>query len=391
MSIRKIKLNTGDVYEVDLYSDGRGSSRIRRRFKKKIDAHAFIQNYQAETLQFKRTGQSLNLLEEVRFEDEANFWLESSRHHFSPAHLKRVEGILKEIFPRFGHLTLDHFTASYLTMFQKELKSRRQSNSTVNRKIEVITAILNHSVRNRRIPYNPAVGFKKLSGAKEEISFWEQKEAQSFLSFMEARYPLNSAKRWIYVAYLTALNTGLRAGEIWGLKPIDLVEGGDTLFIRRQFNRVTRDFDLIKGKRNSKSRSLSRHVPCNEYLRDEVLNLINQNQIQNDETIFMTLARTPVDHDKFQKIFKADLKAWGGKVIRFHDMRHTATTLLIASGVDLKTVQSICGHEDIKTTMNYVHLIGDRIKEVAKNFSIRPENQTPKKALTEISSSTSGQ
>ncbi len=105
----------------------------------------------------------------------------------------------------------------------------------------------------------------------------------------------------------------------------------------------------------------------------------------------MTLARTPVDHDKFQKIFKADLKAWGGKVIRFHDMRHTATTLLIASGVDLKTVQSICGHEDIKTTMNYVHLIGDRIKEVAKTFSIRPEDQTPKKALTEISSSTSGQ
>jgi site-specific recombinase XerD len=113
--------------------------------------------------------------------------------------------------------------------------------------------------------------------------------------------------------------------------------------------------------------------------------------LKDDETLFMTLARTPVDHDKFQKIFKADLKALGGKVIRFHDMRHTATTLLIASGVDLKTVQSICGHEDIKTTMNYVHLIGDRIKEVAKTFSIRPEDQTPKKALTEISSSTSGQ
>jgi len=87
----------------------------------------------------------------------------------------------------------------------------------------------------------------------------------------------------------------------------------------------------------------------------------------------------------------ADLKAWGGKVIRFNDMRHTATTLLIASGVDLKIVQSICGHEDIKITMNYVHLIGDRIKEVAKTFSITPEDQIPKKALTEISSSTSGQ
>ncbi len=372
MSIRKIKLKSGDAFEVDLYCDGRGSNRIRKRFKKKIDAVAFLKNYEASELQFKKTGYSQNLLEEVRFGAEASFWLESSRHHFSASHLKRVEGVLNEILPRMNHLTLDRFTASFLTHFQRELKARRQSNGTINRKTEVITAILNHSVRNRRIPYNPSIGFKKLPYEKDEISFWEQNEAMSFLTCMNSKYPKESSKRWVYVAYLTALNTGLRAGEIWGLKPIDLVEGGETLFIRRQFNRVTRGFTALKGKRNSKSRSLSRHVPCNFNLRGELLDLIHQNQIQKEETIFMTKARAPIDHDRFQKVFKGDLKSWGGKEIRFHDMRHTATTLLIATGVDLKTVQSICGHEDIKTTMNYVHLIGDRIKEVARSFSIAP-------------------
>jgi site-specific recombinase XerD len=68
--------------------------------------------------------------------------------------------------------------------------------------------------------------------------------------------------------------------------------------------------------------------------------------------------------------FKKDLELWGGKPIRFHDLRHTAATLLISSGIDLKTVQEICGHEDITTTMRYTHLIADNIKKVADLFSI---------------------
>jgi site-specific recombinase XerD len=53
-------------------------------------------------------------------------------------------------------------------------------------------------------------------------------------------------------------------------------------------------------------------------------------------------------------------------------MRHTATTLLISSGVDLKTVKEICGHADIATTMNYVHMVSGAIEKVALNFSITP-------------------
>lgn len=70
-----------------------------------------------------------------------------------------------------------------------------------------------------------------------------------------------------------------------------------------------------------------------------------------------------------------NLKAWGGRPIRFHDLRHTATTLLIASGVDLKTVKEICGHADISTTMNYVHMVSGAIEKVALNFSITPSKE----------------
>lgn len=370
MTIRKVQNTKGTHYIVDLYASGRSGKRIRRRFKKKIDAQNFLEHYTTEKQNFKRTGQSISLLEEVIYSDEASFWLESMRGHFSVAHLKRVEAILKEQLPRFGHYTLDRLDAAYLTNYQRELRSRRQKNATINRKTEVITAIFNHSVRHRRIPYSPAIGFRKLPLQRDEIVFWEKHEASDFLKCMSLRYPKESPKRWVYIAYLTALNTGLRAGEVWGLKVDDIVASGETLFIRRQLNRITKTFDLLKGKRNSKSGKLSRHVPCNSELLSELNWLIENNGISREETIFQNLARNPVDHDRFQKVFRNDLKAWGGRALRFHDLRHTAITQMIAAGVDLKTVQAIAGHEDIKTTMNYVHLVGDSIREVSRSFSL---------------------
>ncbi len=240
----------------------------------------------------------------------------------------------------------------------------------MNRYTEVITAILNHSVRHRRIAYSPANGFQKFRAANIEMKFWEKAEAQSFLAFTNIRYPKKSEKRWVYVVYLLALNTGLRSGEMWGLKVCDLVEDGKTLFIRRQFHNVTKTFTLIKGKKNSKNGKLHRHVPCNQTLREELCEIITTRNLSQDDLFFVTEMGNPINHDNFQRRFQKDLELWGGKSIRFHDLRHTAATLLISANVDLRTVQEIFGHEDITTTMNYTHLIADNIKKVADLFSI---------------------
>lgn len=369
MTIRRLKLKGQFVYEVDLYTNGRGSKRIRKRFKKKIDAQKYLNNYLIEQNNYKSSGLSKNLLEEVYLKDEINFWFESSKHTFSASHIKRVEGIIKEILPLFGNLTLDKMTAARLTLYQKELKAKRLANATVNRKIEVILATLNYSVRHRRIPYNPTLGYKKLPSKGHEIEFWTIDTAKDFLAFCNERYPKDHPRRWIYVVYLLALNTGLRAGEIWGLKPIDI--NHETLFIRRQFNRLTNDFEQLKGKTNSKSGRLSRRAPCNQKLKVELEWLIKEKCVTDQETIFMTDTRSPINHDNFAKrVFIKDLKLWGGDPIRFHDFRHTAITQMIAKGIDIKTVQSIAGHEDIKTTMNYVHVVGEKVKEVARIFAI---------------------
>ena len=95
--------------------------------------------------------------------------------------------------------------------------------------------------------------------------------------------------------------------------------------------------------------------------------------MQSEDTIFRNEKGLPVCHDNFSdRQFGKDVEAWGGKRIRFHDLRHTSTTLMISNGIDIKTVKEICGHADITTTMNYVHMLSGSVANVSKVFSLKP-------------------
>lgn len=228
-------------------------ARIRRRFERKVDAQFFLNDFKKKKNQLLEISSEHSNPEQITFKQEAEYWLLHSESKITVSHLKRVTGILNILLPEYGNLPVYRLNPTFLSDLQRKLLNKDLSKGTVNRYTEVIVAILNHSVMHRRIAYSPANGFQKFRAANIEMNFWEKVEAQSFLAFANNRYPKNTEKRWVYVVYLLALNTGLRAGEIWGLKVCDIVEDGKTLFIRRQYNNVTKGFTLIKGKKNSKS------------------------------------------------------------------------------------------------------------------------------------------
>ncbi len=362
MAIRRIATTDDEVkWVVDTYALGRGTKRIRKVFNKKSEAEVFVVELKKASYE-ARKGTGSKTFEETSFETEAKFWLSTRGTKFSQSHLVRVNGILKMLLPAYGRYQPNFFTAARLTAIQGELLGRKLKPASVNRMTEVIMAILNCSVKHRRIPFNPAIGFEKFNEYREEMKFWDAQEAASFLKYVNGRYQKDSPRRWVYVAYLLALNTAMRAGEIWGLQKGDIVESGEILFVRRQWNRVEGDFSIPKGKD-------PRRVPCQPILRDELLDICKHSP---GKTVFHGVTGNPINHDAFAEIFERDVKRWGGKQIRFHDLRHTATTLLIAFGIDLKTVKEICGHKDISTTMKYAHLIENRINSVAKQFSVSP-------------------
>ncbi len=372
--MRIIKRNTKDGntrYEVHGRVGGRGSKYIRRRFDRKIDAENFVTAHQIEQADSLTKPKTMFTMAERTFEEESHFWLTHCGIKFSPGHKKRAQDSLaKCILPKIGRLTLDKINPVVFSKYRLERLETGLKPASVNRETEVMMAVLNYAVKQRRIPYNPAAGFTKLDEIREDIQFWERSEAENFLKFADQKYPIGSENRWVYVVYLLALNTSLRAGEIWGLKPKDLSQGEELLHIQRQFDLVVRNFRTLKGKE-------SRYVPCNSFLRAELKQLIEHQDISAECTVFCTSTDRPMDHYNFVgRYFEKDIIGAKVKKIRFHDLRHTATTLMIAQGLDIKTVQVICGHKDITTTMRYVHLLGDSIKRAARVFSIVPEGKS---------------
>lgn len=368
MSIRKIKTKSNELrWEVYLSSNGRSSRLLRRRFDTKIEAETFIHEYKVKQregkLPYSLKGGSF---EETTFKDEATFWTEQKSGQFSPAYNKRVEGILKELLPKYGRLTPDKLQPELISSYQKARLSTGVRPATVNKETAVLNAILNFSSRCRRIPFNPLKGFQKLKETHCEMQVWDREEAASFLSFVSCKYPHGSEKRWVYIVYLLAINTGLRAGEIWGLMPKDIMHDRERLYISRQLDLMSGELRLPKGGK-------TRYVPCNDQLLEELTSLITSCDVASDRTIFRSAKGCHVDHHNFiNRIFLQDVREWEGKKIRFHDLRHTATTLMLQSGVPIKDVQMICGHSNITTTSNYLHLTGDSIKQAAKKYVVTP-------------------
>ncbi len=367
MAIRKVvRANSNVKWEVRIHENGRGSKRIKRVFDKKIDAEKFLFDFKSSIKEKQSDVFKDCSFDDRYFREEAEYWLRDGELRFSPGHLVRVKSILNEIYGKFRDLKIQTITPEFLSRYQHMEKSKGLSNATVNRKTEVIVAVLNFAEKQRRIPFNPSKGFSKLRRQAGEMLFWSEAEALSFLASVDSAYPRQHEQRWVYIVYLLALNTGMRAGEIWGLKPLDIAADGKSLWIRRQFNRVSLELGPTKGRK-------ARHVPCPGIVLEELKLWIRRRGVSSEETVFQNTQGNPVCHDNFtDRQFAKDLKRWGGRVIRFHDLRHTATTLMISKGIDVKTVKEVCGHADVATTMNYVHLVAGAVQKLSEMFIVGP-------------------
>lgn len=368
MEIKKVELQNGELrWEVRYRESGRDSKRVTRRFSKKIDADTFVALVQREQRQARLEDSGVKTFKPTTFAEEATYWLEQRACEFSPSWRKRIKGILaKELIQRYSKLAPSSFDSELLTAIQMQLSRSGLKPASVCRHLEVIMAILRFSAKRRRIPHIPYVGYEKPRIVTDDKDFWEEDEAQDFLSFVNQKYPAGTKNRWIYVVYLLALNTALRAGEIWGLKPMDVKQNGEILHIQRQFDRVESTFRPTKGKDN-------RRVPCNSFLLAELRSVLSETQPDPRLTMFRTKEGNPICHDNFVKrSFNRDVKEWGGKRITFHELRHTAITLMIGKNLDLKTVQEIAGHVHWDTTQGYAHLLAEKIRDAGRTFSVQP-------------------
>lgn len=345
-------------YELRLWAKGRNQKQQKRRFKNRHEAVNYVDKLLREDKR-KTLGEFLSRT----FGEEYEYWRKENPQ-FAPGWKANLEGYWNET-KEFLNLTDLSSLDKKISDLKGKWNEAGNSVKTINNKMGFIHAVLNFSVEKKRISHNPLGVFKRTKSQDPDIAFWERKDAESFLIFLDQQFPKESKSRWKYAAVYTALNTGLRAGEVWGLKHGDLKPELGSIRVTRQFNRVSKKFTQLKGK-------AARSVPLGPDLLDE----LKYSGVKSSDLVFSNDG-TPIDHDNFAATFDTWIIKWGGRVITFHGLRHTAATLMLLAGADVKSVQTIMGHKDISTTMKYVHAIGDSAKKVGQIFSIGPQEQRP--------------
>lgn len=184
------------------------------------------------------------------------------------------------------------------------------------------------------------------------------------------------------VLFLVALSTGLRLGEILGLKWSDIDFNTGTLTVNRTLQRITqidrngnRESKVIEQLPKTKNSIRSIPIPKNILikLKDHRLEQ-NKNRLKlgdlysNNDYVFCDKLGYPIDDKKPARNLKTILTKLGIEPIKFHGLRHTYATRLFEANVPPKTVQVLMGHYDISITLDiYTHVMeGTKLEAVEK-------------------------
>ena len=192
----------------------------------------------------------------------------------------------------------------------------------------------------------------------------------------QVRILISSARGSRYeTLYWIAVTTGLRKGELLGLKWSDLDWVTRRLSIQRQVQRLKDQglvFNTPKSEAGERSvllsvdtiRRLRGHHAVQYYEKE-----FAGNRWQENDLIFPSTIGTPLDPQNIYKNFKALLRQAKLPNIRFHDLRHTAATLMFQQGIHPKVVQERLGHADIALTLNtYSHVLLDIQEEAVQKL-----------------------
>jgi integrase len=177
-----------------------------------------------------------------------------------------------------------------------------------------------------------------------DIRFLAMEEVEALLRAAPQEHALGPTDRTLY---LTATMTGLRQGELLGLRWRDVDWSAGRIRVRQNY---------VRGHWGTpKSRRGSRSVPMADRVAGDLERHYQRSAFQADDDLVFPHPETGdvLDHSQLVRRYKRALRAAGVREVRFNDLRHTFGTLMAAAGVPLRTLQEWMGHRDFKTTLIY--------------------------------------
>lgn len=333
----------------------------RRYFygKKRQEVHEKMQ----AALREKQQGTLVDASQQS-VEQYLKHWLEhSAKDRIRPRTYERYEQYVRlHIVPVLGKIKLQALSPQNIQTWKSKKLKEGLSPTTVSAMHMVLHKALSDAVKLGLVARNVCELVSPPRKRRQEMRTFTEGQARQFLHTV-----VNHPNEGFFVL---ALATGMRMGELLGLKWQDISFSEGILQVRRTLSRTPTAlgegagvFVEAEPKTRQSRRSivlpdfaveaLQKHRQLQEKMRE------NAGAAWEDhDYVFCTFWGRYIHPNTLRQQFAALLKKAGLPTIRFHDLRHGVATLLLVSGVHPKVVQEILGHSQISMTMDiYSHVL----------------------------------
>jgi integrase len=257
----------------------------------------------------------------------------------------------RHLAPFFGGRPLDKIDRDRIETFMLAKLKDGLSPKTVQNLLNFLHGIYAFSIKRQWATDNPVALVdrpRSPRSAHRRIRFLQPEELEALLRAVPDDY-LGALERPIYVA---AAMTGLRQGELLGLRWVDVDWSASRVRVAESFTRGA--FDSPKSHRG-------RSVPMPDRLAQELEHHFQRSRWRSDQDLVFAhpLTGRVLDASKLRKRFTQALERAELHVITFHELRHTFGTQMAAAGAPLRAIQEWMGHADASTTEIYAHYAPD--------------------------------
>ena len=311
-----------------------------------------------ELLSLYRNG-NVTIGKDVLFSEYIILWLDTISNAIErntyEAYKATIYRYIEPYFSKVG-TKLHSLEPKHIQEFYNYQTKNGLSASSVLRQHANIRKALEHAVKMNMIPYNPADRVTLPKKTKYNASFYSSEQVYKLLEVFKDEE--------MFSTVLLTSFYGFRRSEVLGLKWSHINFDTDTLIIQDTVVRCgnTESIDKPRTKNKASNRTLPLIPPMRAYL-------LSLKQSQAEDRAFLGAGYIVNDYvckRKNGEPFKPNyLSCRFGKIIRraklplirFHDLRHSAASMLLALGFSLKEIQEWLGHGDLATTANiYAHL-----------------------------------
>ncbi len=275
-------------------------------------------------------------------------WLEAIRDNVRPGTFKPYEAIVRlHVKPTLGRTKLDKLNAMQLEKLYRQKLDAGLSARRVRYIHVTIRKALKDAVRLQLLSRNVADAAIPPRPVKSEIEPLTPDQMRSLLDAARGDR--------LHALYVLAITTGMRQSELIGLQWRDLDLDGGTLRVNRSVYEGT-----VSPPKTSAGRRTIR-------LSKLAVAALKKHRVESakrciSEWVFPNANSTPIGHQNLHnRSWKPLLRKAGlPHSVRFHDLRHSCISLLLARGVPIKVVSEMAGHADVSITLSvYGHVLPD--------------------------------